>query len=43
VRPVEPGQTLSFAYTITIVDGDTGPAAAAEIAAESLALVGART
>ncbi|MCP2168547.1 DUF6807 domain-containing protein [Goodfellowiella coeruleoviolacea] len=33
VRPVEPGQRLAFRYTVTIVDGDTGPAGAADIAA----------
>ena len=30
---MEPQETLSFRYTITIVDGDPGPDGAAEIAA----------
>ncbi len=31
-RQVEPGESLSFGYRITIVDGDTGPGGAAAIA-----------
>ncbi|WAL68895.1 PmoA family protein [Amycolatopsis cynarae] len=33
VRTIEPGESLAFHYTITVLDGDPGPARAAEIAA----------
>ncbi|MFI6791723.1 PmoA family protein [Nonomuraea sp. NPDC050383] len=32
VRPVEPGQSLSFRHTVTFADGDTGPGGAESLA-----------